>query len=122
MMPEAGLLELRDGREVVTTRRVTTVPSALGASVKVCTCAGVSSVASHGLVRVSHDQPSGRKSHAVLSEGCGMPGVSGLANMRGPPMSGARAKLPGVVAPANEPGSNAPCVGRAKPGSAGAPG
>jgi len=40
---------------------------------------------------------SGMKSQAVLSEGCGMPGVSGDENARTPPISGAFAKLPAVV-------------------------
>ncbi len=53
-------------------------------------------------------QPSGRKSHAVRSLGAGMPGVSGLANMRGPPTSGARANDPGVVTLGEEPGLRAP--------------
>jgi len=37
------------------------------------------------------------KSHAVFSLGGGIPGVSGLLYVRGPPMSGAFAKEPGVV-------------------------
>ena len=40
---------------------------------------------------------SGLKSQAVLSEGCGMPGVSGEENERGPPICAALAKLPGFV-------------------------
>ncbi len=43
-------------------------------------------------------QPSGRKSQAVLSEGAGMPGVSGELKLSGPPMSGVLANEPGVVA------------------------
>jgi hypothetical protein len=70
----------------------------------------------------STDQPSGRKSHAVLVLGAGMPGVSGLANMSGPPISGASAKLPGVGAWGSIPGFVAPCTGRANPGSVGASG
>ncbi|MBW1874656.1 MAG: hypothetical protein JRI98_04575 [Deltaproteobacteria bacterium] len=37
------------------------------------------------------------KSHAVLSLGCGIPGVSGDEKARGPPISGAFANEPGVV-------------------------
>jgi hypothetical protein len=37
------------------------------------------------------------KSQAVFVEGCGMPGVSGELNDRGPPMSAGLAKLPGLV-------------------------
>jgi hypothetical protein len=44
------------------------------------------------------------KSHAVLSDGSGMPGVSGELYMRGPPRSGALANEPGVVALASSPG------------------
>ena len=42
-------------------------------------------------------QSSGMKSQAVLSEGCGMPGVSGEEKVRAPPTCGGFAKLPGVV-------------------------
>ncbi len=42
-------------------------------------------------------QPSGRKSHAVLSLGAGMPGVSGDENVSGPPICAAWAKDPGDV-------------------------
>ena len=37
------------------------------------------------------------KSQAVLSEGSGIPGVSGEEKERAPPTSGALAKLPGLV-------------------------
>jgi hypothetical protein len=37
------------------------------------------------------------KSQAVLSEGAGIPGVSGEEKARTPPMSGGFAKLPGDV-------------------------
>jgi hypothetical protein len=37
------------------------------------------------------------KFHAVRSEGCGMPGVSGELKANGPPTSGGRAKLGGAV-------------------------
>ena len=42
-------------------------------------------------------QPRGRKSHAVFSDGAGIPGVSGELNVSAPPSCGAFAKLPGVV-------------------------
>ena len=48
-------------------------------------------------VEASRVQPLGRKSQAVLSDGGGMPGVSGELKLSGPPMSGGFAKLPGVV-------------------------
>ena len=61
-----------------------------------------------GSTKVPH--PSGRKSHAVLSDGGGMPGVSGEAKVRAPSgpeeMVGRRAKLPGVVPWAPEEGLN----------------
>ena len=60
---------------------------------------------------VMQDQPWGRKSQAVLSLMPGMPGASGLANMRGPPMSALRAKEPGVVTLASCPGLAAPTRG-----------
>jgi hypothetical protein len=45
--------------------------------------------------------PSGRKSHAVFSDGCGIPGVSGEEYVQRPDTPGAihggTAKLPGVV-------------------------
>src|SRR4051812_24269548 len=63
---------------------------------------------------VRTDQSSGRKSHAVFALGAGMFGVSGLANISGPPMSGARAKEPGVVTPTVLPGLLAPCMGGRK--------
>src|SRR5687767_7697876 len=47
--------------------------------------------------RISARQSSGKKSQAVLSLGGGIPGVSGEENINGPPISGAFAKLPGVV-------------------------
>src|SRR5690349_12706144 len=53
-------------------------------------------------------QPSGRKSHAVLSLGAGMPGVSGEGNISAPPISGALAKDPGVVTSGVEAGLRAP--------------
>ena len=58
-------------------------------------------------------QPSGRKSHAVLPLGGGIPGVSGLEYMSGPPTSAASEKLPGVVPAAVSPGFPAPCMGMA---------
>ena len=58
------------------------------------------------------DQPVGRKSHAVLLLGAGMPGVSGELNASGPPMSARRANDPGVVPCACVDGLCAPCIGR----------
>ena len=58
-------------------------------------------------------QPWGRKSHAVFVLGAGMPGVSGEVNASGPPMSGASANEPGVVA-SLVPGLAAPRVGAVK--------
>ena len=52
----------------------------------------------------SRVQPGGRKSQAVFSDGAGMPGESGELKERGPPRSGAFAKLPGVVPCAVEDG------------------
>src|SRR3954469_14148357 len=71
------------------------------ASVKMC-----DSHAAHGdeagpaapFSATSTDQSSGRKSHAVFSLAAGIPGPSGLENAYAPPISGAFAKLPGVVA------------------------
>ena len=94
---------------VVITRRV-----APRASVKVWTLAGVSSDASHGVVMISVDHPWGRKSHAVLVEGAGMPGVSGEEKVYGPPMSALCAKEPGVGASESVPGLNAPWMGSMK--------
>ncbi len=54
------------------------------------------------------------KSHAVFSDGGGMPGVSGDENMRGPPTSAGLAKLPGVVPWRPDDGLGAPRSGRAK--------
>lgn len=54
------------------------------------------------------------KSHAVREDGAGMPGVSGDEYVSGPPTSGARAKLPGVVPCPPVEGSSAPCKGSAK--------
>src|SRR6188768_4351415 len=45
----------------------------------------------------SRRQPGGKKSHAVLSLGWGMPGVSGDENVSAPPRFGALAKEPGLV-------------------------
>jgi len=53
------------------------------------------------------------KSHAVLSEGFGMPGVSGEEKVRAPPISGGFAKLPGVV-PSSEEDGLFPSPGRPK--------
>ncbi|GJM20754.1 MAG: hypothetical protein DHS20C15_06690 [Planctomycetota bacterium] len=44
------------------------------------------------------------KSHAVLSLGCGMPGVSGELKVHGVPTRGPFAKLPGEVPSAREDG------------------
>jgi len=54
------------------------------------------------------------KSHAVREDGAGMPGVSGDEYVSGPPTSGARAKLPGVVPCPPVEGSSAPCTGSTK--------
>ncbi len=59
----------------------------------------------------SRRQPAGMKSHAVLSLGSGMPGVSGDENERGPPMSARFAKEPGVVPWATDDGLKAPRSG-----------
>jgi hypothetical protein len=47
--------------------------------------------------RISTSQSSGRKSQAVLSDGAGMPGVSGDENVHGVPTRPRLAKEPGVV-------------------------
>jgi hypothetical protein len=56
----------------------------------------------------STSQSSGMKSHAVFSLGAGMFGVSGEANIKGPPMSALSAKDPGVVTEVSRPGLDAP--------------
>src|SRR6478735_2955731 len=45
----------------------------------------------------SRFQPAGKKSHAVLSLGAGMPGVSGDENVSGPPIAAVLANEPGFV-------------------------
>src|SRR3954467_10502779 len=57
-------------------------------------------------------QPTGRKSHAVLSLGWGMPGVSGDENVSAPPRFGALANEPGLVPSRRVEGFAAPRSGR----------
>src|SRR6187402_3264550 len=60
----------------------------------------------------SRNQPSGKKSHAVLVLGCGMPGVSGEENDSAPPRFGAFANDPGFVPSRKLEGFAAPRSGR----------
>jgi hypothetical protein len=98
------------------------VKPGVGVTLRVTPFASVNTTHSHALhgddatgfapaLTTSTLQPSGKKSHAVFSLGCGMPGVSGDANMRGPPTSGFSANEPGVVTPRVLPGLRAPWRG-----------
>src|SRR4051794_1463132 len=78
------------------TRRVTPVES-VKMRVAAQASQGEDAGTAASALTVSTSQPSGRKSHAVLSLGWGMPAVSGLLKVHAVPTRPLLAKEPGVV-------------------------